>query len=92
MSNLHAQFKNINGSDTYPLDEVIYPLKGRWLVYSKCNNDYDALQALSMPEEWKALFAKRKERYNLLTNLAFVAKRSCSPKPLTRKTSSLGRK
>lgn len=59
MSNLHAQFKNINGSDTYPLDEVIYRSRVDGSLL-EVQHDYDALRALHSPEEWKALFAKRK--------------------------------
>lgn len=58
MSNFHAEFKNINGSDTYPLTDVIYrsKLDGSLLEVS---HDRKALAEKS-PEEWKRLFAERR--------------------------------
>lgn len=58
MSQFHAEFKNINGSDTYPLTDVIYRSKvdGSMLEVS---HDREAL-AQKSPEEWKRLFAERR--------------------------------
>ena len=51
MKPFHAYFKNINGTDTYPLDEVIYRSKvdNRLL---EVHHDREALAERS-PEEWK---------------------------------------
>lgn len=58
MKPFHAYFQNINGSDTYPLSEVIYRSKidGSLL---EVHHDREALAERS-PEEWKKLFAERR--------------------------------
>lgn len=58
MSMFNAHFKNINGSDTYPLDQVIYrsPIDNSLL---EVEHDRKALASKS-PEEWKKLFAERR--------------------------------
>ncbi len=55
----NACFRNIDGSDTYPLDQVVYrsEVDGNLL---EVVHDYDALRALHSPDEWKKLFAERK--------------------------------
>lgn len=58
MKPFHAQFQNINGTDTYPLDQVIYrsTVDGSLL---EVHHDRDALASRS-PLEWKKLFAERR--------------------------------
>ena len=58
MSLFNAHFKNINGSDTYPLDQVIYrsPIDNSLL---EVEQDRKALASKSA-EEWKKLFAERR--------------------------------
>jgi len=53
-----AQFQNINGDDTYPLDQIIYrsPNDGSLL---EVRHDLEALKQVSA-EEWKTLFAARR--------------------------------
>ncbi len=58
MNPFHACFQNINGDDTYPLDEVIYRSKiDNSLLEVK--HDREALSRVS-PDEWKKLFAERR--------------------------------
>jgi threonine synthase len=61
MSLFNAHFKNINGSDTYPLDQVIYrsPIDNSLL---EVEQDRKALASKS-PEEWKKLFAERRQSF-----------------------------
>jgi len=58
MKPFHAQFQNINGTDTYPLDQVIYrsTVDGSLL---EVRHDREALASRS-PLEWKKLFAERR--------------------------------
>ena len=58
MKPFHAQFQNINGTDTYPLDQVIYrsTVDGSLL---EVHHDREALASRS-PLEWKKLFAERR--------------------------------
>ncbi len=58
MKSFHACFQNINGSDTYPLDQVIYrsTVDGSLL---EVHHDREALSSRS-PLEWKKLFAERR--------------------------------
>ncbi|HHX16100.1 MAG TPA: threonine synthase [Fibrobacter sp.] len=58
MSLFSAQFKNINGSDTYPLDQVIYRSSVDNSLL-EVEHDRKALASKS-PEEWKNLFANRR--------------------------------
>ncbi len=59
MTQLTSFFRNISGSDTYPLDEVVYRSKvdGNLL---EVVHDHAALRALRTPAEWKQLFRDRK--------------------------------
>lgn len=61
MKPFHAYFQNINGSDTYPLSEVIYRSKidGSLL---EVHHDREALAGRT-PEEWKKLFAERRTSF-----------------------------
>lgn len=54
----NAHFKNINGDDTYPLDEIIYRSKVDNSLL-EVSHDREALASRS-PEEWKQLFAERR--------------------------------
>ena len=58
MKPFHAYFQNINGTDTYPLDEVIYRSKVDNSLL-EVHHDREALAERS-PEEWKKLFAERR--------------------------------
>ena len=58
MKPFHACFQNINGNDTYPLDEVIYRSKVDGSLL-EVHHDREALAERS-PEEWKKLFAERR--------------------------------
>ena len=58
MAPFHAHFKNINGDDTYPLDEIIYRSKVDNSLL-EVHHDRTALASRS-PEEWKKLFAERR--------------------------------
>jgi len=61
MKPFQARFQNINGSDTYPLDQIIY----RSTVDNnllEVRQDYDALRQRS-PEEWKTLFHNRRTSF-----------------------------
>ena len=58
MKPFHAYFQNINGTDTYPLDEVIYRSKVDNSLL-EVHHDREALAERS-PEEWKQLFAARR--------------------------------
>ena len=58
MKPFHAYFQNINGTDTYPLDEVIYRSKVDGSLL-EVEHDRKALAERS-PEEWKKLFAERR--------------------------------
>ena len=58
MKPFHAYFQNINGTDTYPLDEVIYRRKVDNSLL-EVHHDREALAERS-PEEWKKLFAERR--------------------------------
>lgn len=61
MKPFQAQFQNIAGSDTYPLDQVIYrsTLDGNLL---EVKHDYQALCQRS-PDEWKKLFHDRRSSF-----------------------------
>lgn len=61
MKPFHAYFQNINGSDTYPLDEVIYRSKVDGSLL-EVHHDREALAARD-PDEWKALFAERRKSF-----------------------------
>lgn len=58
MNPFNAHFKNINGEDTYPLDEIIYRSKIDNSLL-EVHHDREALASRS-PEEWKKLFAERR--------------------------------
>jgi threonine synthase len=58
MNPFNAHFKNINGKDTYPLDEIIYRSKIDNSLL-EVHHDREALASRS-PEEWKKLFAERR--------------------------------
>jgi threonine synthase len=58
MKPFHAYFQNINGNDTYPLNEVIYRSKVDGSLL-EVHHDREALAERS-PEEWKRLFAERR--------------------------------
>ena len=58
MNPFNAYFKNINGEDTYPLDEIIYRSKIDNSLL-EVHHDREALASRS-PEEWKKLFAERR--------------------------------
>lgn len=58
MNPFNAHFKNINGDDTYPLDEIIYRSKVDNSLL-EVHHDREALASRS-PEEWKKLFAERR--------------------------------
>lgn len=58
MKPFHAYFQNINGTDTYPLDEVIYRSRVDSSLL-EVHHDREALTERS-PEEWKKLFAERR--------------------------------
>lgn len=58
MKPFHACFKNINGQDTYPLDEIIYRSKVDNSLLEVLH-DSEAL-AQRTPSEWKKLFAERR--------------------------------
>lgn len=58
MNPFNAHFKNINGEDTYPLDEIIYRSKVDNSLL-EVHHDREALASRS-PEEWKKLFAERR--------------------------------
>lgn len=61
MKPFSAQFKNIAGEDTYPLDRVIY----RSTVDNnllEVKHDYAALRERT-PDEWKALFNNRRSSF-----------------------------
>lgn len=58
MKPFHAYFQNINGTDTYPLGEVIYRSKVDNSLL-EVHHDREALAERS-PEEWKKLFAERR--------------------------------
>lgn len=64
MKALQAWFKSIDGSDTYPLDQIIYrsPLSGSLL---EVTHDLDALRQRKA-KEWKELFAKRRSSFDPL--------------------------
>ena len=62
MKPFHAYFQNINGSDTYPLSEVIYRSKVDGSLL-EVHHDREALAERS-PEEWKSLFAKRRTSFS----------------------------
>lgn len=61
MKPFSAQFQNIAGSDTYPLDQVIYrsTIDNNLLEVS---HDYEALRQRS-PEQWKQLFHERRASF-----------------------------
>lgn len=58
MNPFNAHFKNINGEDTYPLNEIIYRSKIDNSLL-EVHHDREALASRS-PEEWKKLFAERR--------------------------------
>lgn len=58
MNPFNAHFKNINGEDTYPLDEIIYRSKIDNSLL-EVHHDREALASRS-PDEWKKLFAERR--------------------------------
>ena len=58
MTQFNAHFRNINGDDTYSLDEVIYRSKVDGSLL-EVEHDRKALAEKS-PEEWKKLFAERR--------------------------------
>jgi len=61
MNSFSARFQNIAGSDTYPLDQIIY----RSTVDNnllEVRHDYAALAQRS-PEEWKSLFHSRRSSF-----------------------------
>lgn len=62
MKPFHAYFQNINGNDTYPLNEVIYRSKVDGSLL-EVHHDREALAERS-PEEWKRLFAERRMSFS----------------------------
>jgi threonine synthase len=62
MQPFSAKFQNIAGSDTYPLEQVIYrsPIDNNLL---EVKQDYAALRQRS-PEEWKTLFHNRRTSFS----------------------------
>ena len=69
----NAVFKNIDGDDTYPLDQIIY----RSTVNNnllEVHHDFDALKQKSA-DEWKALFHKRYASYNAPYNSGIWGKK-----------------
>jgi len=73
MSPFSARFKNINGDDTYPLDEIIYRSKIDNSLL-EVEHDRNALASKS-PEEWKALFASRRQSFNPVNTSGVWSKR-----------------
>ncbi len=61
MKPFHAYFQNINGTDTYPLDEVIYRSRVDSSLL-EVRHDREALAERS-PEDWKKLFSERRTSF-----------------------------
>ncbi|HSQ41256.1 MAG TPA: threonine synthase [Fibrobacteraceae bacterium] len=61
MKPFSAHFQNIDGEDTYPLDQVIYRSTVNQNLL-EVRHDYEALRQRS-PEEWKALFQERRSSF-----------------------------
>lgn len=61
MKDFNAVFRNIDGTDEYPLDQVIYrsSVDGNLLEVS---HDREALKQRA-PEEWKSLFTQRRQSF-----------------------------
>lgn len=61
MKPFHAQFQNIDGNDTYALDEVVYRSRIDDNLL-EVRHDYEALKQRA-PEDWKALFHARRSSF-----------------------------